>query len=276
MKKVITYTFLVIFLALVLWTAWANTALELSICQIQLTGLPEAFEGFRIAHISDLHNAELGDDNSKLLSLLEKAAPDMIVITGDLVDCHHTDIELAAELMDRAVELAPCYYVTGNHEAALSDEEYLRLEAALHGQGVVILHDDAVNIEKDSGSIRLIGLDDPEFDKSDANSRVEKINSLIDGAAPAILLSHRPEYFEEYCETGVELVFSGHAHGGQFRLPFIGGIYAPGQGLLPEFDAGLYSRGDTQMLLSRGIGNSLVPIRFNNRPELIVAVLNRK
>lgn len=272
MKKVISYTFLGMFLALVLWTVWANTALEMSVYEITLSELPEAFEGWRIAHISDLHNAELGDDNSRLIARLEKAAPDIIVITGDLVDCHNTDIELSARFAAAAAEIAPCYYATGNHEATLEDAEYIKLEKALSGCGVTVLHDEAVSIEKDGQSIQVIGIDDPEF--GDRTDRAEALQKLASDDLFTLLLTHRPELFEKYCAAGIDLAFSGHAHGGQFRIPFVGGLYAPGQGLLPEYDAGLFASGETQMLLSRGIGNSLIPLRFNNRPELIVAVLH--
>lgn len=272
MKKLITYSFLSLFLALILWAVWANTALELSVYEIGSPNIPETFDGWRIAHISDLHNAQLGEDNGRLLALLEKAAPDIIVITGDLVDCHHTDLELAVSLAGEAMKIAPCFYVTGNHEATLADDEYLKLEDALSDRGVKVLHDEALSMEKDGQSVRLIGIDDPEF--GEKKDRAEALQSLSVHEAFNILLTHRPELFEKYCAAGIDLVFGGHAHGGQFRIPFVGGLYAPGQGLLPEYDAGLYADGDTQMILSRGIGNSLIPLRFNNRPELILAILH--
>ena len=88
-----------------------------------------------------------------------------------------------------------------------------------------------------------------------------------------VLLSHRPELFAVYAEQGIDLVFSGHAHGGQFRLPILGGLIAPNQGLFPQFDAGQFTSGQTAMLVSRGIGNSVIPIRINNRPQIVVAEL---
>ena len=88
-----------------------------------------------------------------------------------------------------------------------------------------------------------------------------------------ILLSHRPELFDIYADHGMDLILSGHAHGGQFRLPFIGGLVAPNQGLFPEYDAGIYTEGNTNMLVSRGVGNSILPFRINNRPEVILIEL---
>ena len=104
-----------------------------------------------------------------------------------------------------------------------------------------------------------------------------KLKNLIDDESGyTILLSHRPELFETYMDGGIDLVFSGHAHGGQFRLPFIGGLVAPNQGMFPKYDAGLYTDGGTSMVVSRGIGNSIIPFRFNNRPEIVLVELNAR
>ena len=103
----------------------------------------------------------------------------------------------------------------------------------------------------------------------------EEIAKAAPGGIFTILLSHRPEYFETYVEAGLDLVLSGHAHGGQFRLPFAGGLAAPNQGLFPEYDSGLYTEGSTNMVVSRGIGNSVIPVRFNNRPEVIIVELQK-
>ncbi|MBQ6936698.1 MAG: metallophosphoesterase, partial [Clostridia bacterium] len=102
---------------------------------------------------------------------------------------------------------------------------------------------------------------------------VEAINNLDDENCFSILLSHHPELFPEYSSTNVDLVFSGHAHGGQFRLPFIGGIIAPEQGLFPEFDAGVFNENNTTMVVSRGLGNSIIPVRINNSPEVVVVTI---
>lgn len=240
--------------------------------------IPPEFSGFRIAQVSDLHNAELGENNSKLLQMLSEGTPNMIVITGDLVDSHHTDINIALDFVEEAAQIAPVYYVTGNHEAVLP--QYDELKAGLELAGAVILEDEAIQLEQDGGEIMLIGLSDPDFSiKSDIFGEVPamvstKLGNLMDaGNSYTILLSHRPELFETYVNCGIDLVFSGHAHGGQFRLPFIGGLVAPNQVLFPKYDAGLYTEGSTNMLVSRGIGNSIIPFRFNNRPEIVLVEL---
>ena len=117
-KKIIVLAVVaVILLAVVIWTAWGNTALELNTYTISSDRLPGAFDGYRIAHVSDLHNTEMGKDNEKLLDMLREADPDIIAITGDLIDSRNTDIDVALQFTKAAMEIAPCYYVTGNHEA---------------------------------------------------------------------------------------------------------------------------------------------------------------
>ena len=268
-----------VLVALVIWIAWGNTALELNTYTISSSKLPQSFGGYRIAHVSDLHNTEMGKDNEKLLAMLRDAAPDMIAITGDLVDSRNTDIEVALQFVREAVKIAPCYYVTGNHEARIS--EYDELKAGMEAAGVTVLEDAQTEISLTGEFIRLIGVNDPSYQtdylfgdaKTVMNTKLEELHTEQDRFT--ILLSHRPELFETYVDHDLDLVLSGHAHGGQFRLPFVGGLVAPNQGFFPEYDAGLYSMNHTNMIVSRGIGNSILPFRFNNRPEVIIIELKK-
>ena len=263
--------------AVILWTLWGNTALTVNTYTVSGDTIPENFSGFRIAQISDLHNAEFGKNNEKLLKLLREAAPDILVITGDLVDSYDTDVEVSLAFVREAVKLAPCYYVTGNHEARIS--EYPMLKAGLEAAGVQVLENEKLTLEREGERITLMGVNDPSFltdyltgdSEAVMQAALESLVEETDGYT--VLLSHRPELFEAYVQSGVDLVFSGHAHGGQFRLPFVGGMVAPNQGLFPEYDSGIYTEGGTHMLVSHGLGNSIIPIRFNNRPEIIVAEL---
>ena len=255
-----------------------NTALVLSEFSISSDHLPASFSGFRVAQVSDLHNAEFGENNAKLLQLLSECQPDMIAITGDLIDANHTDIETALAFANEAVKIAPVYYVSGNHEARCS--EYDTLKTGLESAGVIVLADEAVYLERDGETIAILGLADPDFSiKGDLFDEIPamvstKLNGLLEQeTAYSVLLSHRPELFETYAACDVDLVLSGHAHGGQFRLPFVGGLIAPNQGLFPKYDAGLYTDGNTNMVVSRGLGNSIIPIRFNNRPEIVLIEL---
>ena len=265
-----------ILLILIVWTAWGNAALELNTYTISSRGLPDAFDGYRIAQVSDLHNAEFGGGNQRLLDMLREAEPDMIAITGDLIDSRKTNIAVALAFAEEAVRIAPCYYVSGNHEARVP--EYRELKAGLEAAGVTVLDDARVEIEIFGKSITIIGVNDPSFLAdyltSDAAVMDRKISELSsEDASFTILLSHRPELFDTYAAHEMDLVLTGHAHGGQFRLPLIGGLIAPNQGLFPKYDDGLYSEGNTNMIVSRGLGNSIIPFRFNNRPEVVLIEL---
>ena len=148
------------------------------------------------------------------------------------------------------------------------------MEEALISAGVIVLHDESIVIEKDGQTIQMIGIDDPDFSYIAADKIVStKLETIDINEGFTMMLSHRPELFDSYVENEIDLVLSGHAHGGQVRIPFIGGLVAPNQGLFPEYDAGVYSEGKTTMIVSRGIGNSVIPIRINNRPEIVVIEL---
>lgn len=235
--------------------------------------LPVGFDGFKIAMVSDLHNATFGEDNNKLLSALEKAEPDIIVITGDLVDSSHTNLSVAIDFAEKSVGIAPSYYVSGNHEAWLSEEAYETFITELAATGVTILSDEKTNIEHNGDTITLAGVSDPDFVEADYifESKVGQLTE--DNELYTLLLSHRPEFFDVYRQCGVNLVLSGHTHAGQIRLPLIGAFVAPGQGLFPRYDKGVFTEDDTTMIVSAGLGNSVIPFRFCNQAELVIITL---
>lgn len=278
MKNRLWKLILLVLVGLVVWLLWANRALEQTTYSISSEKLPDAFEGFRIVHISDLHNTEFGQDNEKLLKMVAVAKPDLIAITGDVIDSRRTDMDIAFRFVQEAAKIAPCYYVTGNHESRLDD--YDRLKDGLQERGVVILEDGSVNMERDGAVIRVLGVDDPAFvpvyspEEISALMDVKLRNIQPDNEIFTILLSHRPELFDVYVQHGLNLVLTGHAHGGQVRMPWIGGLYMPGQGLFPEYDAGMFVENGTTMIISRGLGNSAFPLRVNNRPEVVVIELH--
>ncbi len=275
-KQIILFAVLAVILAgLSIWIAWGNTALEQTTHTVTSQQLPNAFHGYRIAQVSDLHNEEMGDSNEVLLAMLREAQPNLIAITGDLVDSRKTDLEVAIAFVRQAVQIAPCYYVPGNHEARLAEDTYGQLTSALAEAGVTVLQDDAVLIQKDGAVISLIGLTDPSFTgEPEASIDPQQICDLAPADCFTVLLSHKPEFFEQYAAADVDLVLSGHAHGGQFRLPLVGGLFTPSQGLFPKYDAGQFTQGNTTMIVSRGIGNSGFPFRINNRPEVLFIELH--
>jgi predicted MPP superfamily phosphohydrolase len=276
-KKTVLIVSVLVILCLGIWTLWGNIALEVNEYEIVSDRIPEAFAGFRIAQVSDLHNKDFGEGYGQLLTLLSQINPDIIVVTGDLIDSRQTDLDVALEFAWQAGKIARVYYVSGNHEARVP--EYEDLKIGLVKAGVVILENQKVEITREGESITLMGIEDPSFQEdylfgdseSVARQAIENLQNESDGYT--ILLSHRPELFDLYVETEMDLVFSGHAHGGQFRLPFVGGLVAPNQGFFPKYDAGQFTEENITMIVSRGVGNSIIPIRFNNRPEIVLVTL---
>ncbi len=173
--------------------------------------------------------------------------------------------------------IAPTYFIPGNHESRI--ESYKELCDKLTSTGVKILDNKTTIIEKDSSLIGLMGVEDPSFIKT--QNQNEEFKSILTNLSKdintdfKILLSHRPERLSDYEDTNVDLVFSGHAHGGQFRIPFLGGLLAPNQGFLPKYTSGIYKKNNTSMIVSRGLGNSIFPFRINNSPELVLVTLEK-
>ena len=201
--------------------------------------IPSAFDGFVIVQISDLHNKSFGEDQKKLLDQVAALDPDLIVITGDFIDSRRYNLEKALPFAQGAVKLAPVYYVPGNHEARSG--KYAAVRENLSAVGVTVLENTSIALERAGQSVELVGVVDPKFyGEDDVGEPILKgvIGKYSNPETFQIFLSHRPEYFETYVACELDLVFSGHAHGGQIRLPFVGGLYAPGQGVLPSIRCG--------------------------------------
>ncbi len=278
-RMIIFFAVVVMFIALVICVCVGNKALTVSEYKISSDKIAKAFDGYKIAQVSDLHNTEIGKDNEKLIEKLRETQPDIIAITGDVIDSRNTDKQVALDFIEQALTIAPCYYVSGNHESRI--DSYKDFKTQLEELGVEILDDEKIVLEKSNAQITLAGVNDPSFEtdylfgesKAVMNA---KLNSLVDEDGYSILLSHRPELFECYQDAKVDLVLSGHTHGGQFVVPFVGGLVAPNQGFFPEYDYGLFTQGSTNMIVSRGVGNSIFPFRVNNRPEIVVVQLQYK
>ncbi len=262
----------VLFVIIVIFCFWQNNHIVTSRYRYSSKDISKELEGYTIVQVSDLHNKQFGTKQKKLLARIESEKPDMIVVTGDLVDSNHTNVDKAMCFIEGAVKIAPVYYVTGNHENWLDEIVYQELMNRLQQAGVVCLDNETCTIEVGTETFTVIGLDDASLWGNLLNNLMKDIEE----DKFTLLLAHEPQYLIDYSEAGVDLVFSGHAHGGQVRLPWIGGLVAPGQGILPEYTAGLYVEGNTSMYVSRGLGNSIIPVRIFNRPELLVITLNNE
>lgn len=218
--------------------------------------------------LSDLHSKQFGKDQQRLIHQVKKLNPDIIVFTGDLVDSKKYDEQKSMILMESLVQLAPTYYVTGNHE--YWSGKFSSLEAKLKQADVIVLRNEQTLVEVKGETINIMGVDDPTF-LAGEDELEEILGGLKDEEHFNLLLSHRPELFSLY--ENIDLVLTGHAHGGQVRLPFIGGIVAPDQGFMPDYTAGIYKKEATAMIVNRGLGNSIIPQRIFNRPEIVEVVL---
>ncbi len=271
---------ILLFLIFVVITVWGNITLCVEHFEINSDKI-SGDKGYKIAHVSDYHNTKNGYLNDAVISSLEKEKPDIIVITGDLVDCRKTDINKGVSFATSLVDIAPVYYVTGNHECNVSIENQSAFNGMiddLKAGGVTVLRGGSDKIILHDGSvINLFGIDDPYFHCGSASAVSKTTAELcseldVDKKEFNVLLSHHPEQMDTYSEYGFDLVFSGHAHGGQGRL-FGVGLIAPDQGLFPEYSSGLYKKDGTTLVVSRGIGNSIVPVRVFDRPHLIYTVI---
>ncbi|WP_424767626.1 metallophosphoesterase [Paenibacillus sp. sgz302251] len=281
-KKRKLYLIPLIILAFAAFLYFENNELSVTEFQISSSKLPEGFDSYRIVQLTDLHNKAFGKEQQRLVRKVSGLKPNLIVMTGDLVDSKRYNAEVSLTLMREMTKLAPVYYVTGNHEWA--SNRYETLEEGLLGLGVHVLRNDTEIITLGQGEIRMAGVDDPIFNvvaDGDVDKMNEHISKALEAAEPqendlfTILLSHRPELFSVYLKHKIDLTFSGHAHGGQVRVPFVGGLIAPGQGFWPKYDAGKYEEEGTTMIVSRGLGNSVVPQRLFNRPEVVLVELTR-
>lgn len=275
-------TIIPVSLLILIFSLWQNNHLTINNIEFSSEKLPKTFNGFTILQISDLHNKEFGKDNQRLLKKISKIAPSIIVITGDLVDSRRTNIRAAVTFVREAVKLAPVYYVSGNHESRSTI--YKELFPLLEDAGASVIDNSKLFIDKEGSGLELYGVSDPTLLKkaygrdSDDNIMRTALTKLInkDNEHFTILLSHRPELIEVYAEYELDLVFSGHAHGGQIRIPFVGGLLAPGQGFFPKYTSGIHRKKKTSLVISRGLGNSAFPVRVFNRPELVVVTLKSK
>lgn len=265
------------------WACGSNWSIQRTDATVASPRLPKAFDRLRIVHVSDLHNAEFGSGNVRLLNAIRRAAPDVIFITGDLVDSRQTRAGVAVRFVAAAARIAPVYYVPGNHESRL--DEYPQIEASLKRAGATVLANRCVYLARDGERVRIVGVMDPAFTaphaRGPAASVMERnLSCALQGAGDGarsftLLLTHRPELLPVYAGYHIDVAFAGHAHGGQVRLPGVGGLFAPSQGVLPKVTEGVHVLDQTQLVVSRGLGPSVVPMRVNDRPELVVVDLRR-
>ena len=247
-------------LALIVAFVWVNNScLKTTRYKIKIEGAPS----LKIVHLSDLHAKRFGKENCLLIKKTQKENPDFIAFTGDIIHKYtKKNNEAALECVSALKEIAPVIFVSGNHEMRGIQYRFLRKD--LMEAGVTVLDDGVIEID----GVKVAGL-------NCASLKNDKIFNITPDKGPKILLAHKPHFFERYVAAGYDLVLSGHAHGGQWRIPFTDiGVFSPGQGLFPKYSSGVHALGNTKMVISRGLGNSQCPLRLFNRPEIVVIQIN--
>lgn len=254
-----------------------NTALTVTSYTVEIDDLPATFDGLRLVQLSDLHASCFGNDQEALLAVVESLEPDLVLITGDLIDRRRTmsdrDMRSALVLLRELIKRVPTVRVEGNHEVMSPVANRFRTLA--EHTGVPNITGRGLPVRKGEDRLILVGIPDIAAVQYDEDAWRHNLHRICAPYADdiCIALSHRPQYFDDYEAAGLPLVLCGHAHGGQVRLPFIGGLYAPEQGILPKYTAGVHGKNGTRMVVSRGLGNSGFPLRFGNRPEVVSITL---
>ena len=281
-KKTIVFLVIVLIIAGALY--YGNKTVEISRYKIYSTRLPAEFDNFKILQLSDLHSKQFGNENWRLLRIINKEKPDIIAMTGDMVSTSDDNYEIFYELSRNLAKRYKVYYVVGNHEQILMDDRIIHF---LESNGVTVLDNEKVKIEGKNSSINLYGLwfnlkyykdmNDPYTkDLYFGFDTMQKTLGIPNSKEYNILLTHNPMYFPTYAQWGADLTLSGHVHGGVVIIPFKGGLLSPERDFFPEYYGGLYSIKERKMIVNRGLGNGKFGIRIFNRPEVTVITLSNE
>lgn len=257
---------------------WQNNGLQKS----RYTVWADVKNHMRIIHLSDLHGKQFGNDNQKLWNAIQEEQPDLIVFTGDLADDKGKYLEETTEFICRLEKLAPTVYIPGNHEHR-NEQQLETILSDLKAGNVTVLQNEMTEMTVCQNKVTILGLDENQISFSDyirqsSGTYSHRDNSALFDALEQkegfrLVLSHYPENFAKigalsYQQYDFDLMLAGHAHGGQFRLPIVGPVFAPGQGLFPDYAEGMHGT-RPQMIVSRGLGGSAFPFRLFNRPEIV-------
>lgn len=270
-KRIFT---LMLFCILLLLLSAFDTRLKIRYYMVRTEKIGESV---RIILVTDLHSCKYGREEEKLIAAIQGQKPDIILLGGDICDDKILNDNTEA-LLKGIADSYPCYYVTGNHEYWSNRID--KILDLFQSYGVTVLSGTSDIIKIRSQSLNICGISDPDIIRYTdspigAREQLQALEHVPDNGLYTILLAHRPEWIDTYAEYDFDLVLSGHAHGGQWRLPgIINGIFAPDQGMFPKYAGGRYISGDMTMIVSRGLARESTPIpRIFNRPELVVVDL---
>lgn len=226
-------------------------------------------ENVRIAFITDLHSCYYGEGQKELLTCIDEQQPDVVLFGGDIVD----DVlppENAVTVLKAAAEKYPCYYVSGNHE--YRSGRIAAIKRMIAGYGIEVLEGQSKAAAVKKQTINICGVDDAKIGDAKFMQQIENAEGQADPALFTIFMAHRPEYIDNYLRHDFDLILSGHAHGGQWRIPgILSGFLAPNQGFFPKYAGGIYEFGDKTFIVSRGLARESTRVpRIFNPPELVV------
>ncbi len=264
--------------ALIFCLIYFSTVIGITRYNVGSEKIPSEFDGFKILQISDFHTGTFHGGTEKLIYMVKKEKPDIVVLTGDLIDENNVNLVPVTRLVSQLTPTLPVYAVSGNHDVWYYNFE--KYQNMLRKFGVTILENKKVILRRGKAEINLYGIGDP-YTWNDKSAE-EYLNESITGLKPStgynILLFHRANMFDAIKGKGFQLVFSGHMHGGQLQIPFRGGLISPQQNRrwFPAYTDGRWTEADTTMLVSRGLGNNVPVPRFLNPPEIVVATLRSK
>lgn len=286
-KRVCFFVLAILALSIAIEILISNFVITAKFYTISKENVPFSFDGYRIVLISDLHDREFGYNSQRLINVIDKQSPDIVIMAGDMISTGDKDWEVFLKLSESLAEKYKTYYVVGNHEQNLTGEQLTDLVAKIENTGVIVLDNEITVIEKNTEKINLYGLWfhlryyrdlRSEYQKENyfGIESITKILGTPDKEEFNVLITHNPVYFNTYSEWGSDLTLSGHMHGGMIRLPFVGGLFSPEKELFPKFDSGVFYNDNSFLVVSRGLGNGNLGFRFLNCPEVTVITLKRK
>ena len=278
---------IIIIMAVLILLYIGNNSIETTRYTLQSEKIPVSFNGFKILQLSDLHSKNFGNKNDYLLKKIEEQNPDIIVLTGDMVDSSDKSFDVFFDLAQKLVKKYKVYYIVGNHEQDLKGDNLNQIEVYIKSVGIKVLDNEKVEIEKGNETINLYGLwinlryyrnlnSDYSKDQYFGITQIKSILGDTDKSKFNILLMHNPMYFDTYSDWGADLTLCGHIHGGMIRLPFLGGLLSPEREFFPKYSAGEFDMNGNKMIVNRGLGNGSFPIRILNNPEISVIILQNK
>ncbi len=274
-----------IYILLALFLLYIFLVLDLNIISvskyvIKNKKIPQSFDGYKIVQISDLHNKKFGKNNDKLMRKIDKINPDIIVMTGDIVDRYsgRYNFSIAEELVSRLCKKYMVYYSLGNHETSLNYCKLLELKNKIKNAGAVLLDNRRCSVKVGNESINIYGLNFKNNMLPNKNKNfvriIENCIGKLDKSKFNILLAHDALNYDIYDKYGADLIFSGHVHGGIIRLFGIG-MLSPRRNFFPKYSGGKYTKAKSTMIVSRGLGNSRLGIRVFNFPDLVYVQLKK-